>query len=83
MLARFGLSIRAEKSRAALLQMTQDKMTVLQYADAFESYLVQLEDYDESFYLTKFIFGFCPTFLTEVFLKRPATLLEAKRIAEE
>ena len=80
---RFGSSICAEKARAALLQMMQDKMTVLQYADAFESYLAQLEDYDESFYLTKFIFGLCPAILTEVFVQRPATLLEAKRIAEE
>ena len=57
MLERFGSSIRAGKARAALLQMTQDKMTVLEYFDAFESYLAQIEDYDESFYLAKFIFG--------------------------
>ena len=57
MLARFGSSIRARKARAALLQMTQDKMTVLEYFDAFELYLAQLENYDESFYLAKFIFG--------------------------
>ena len=43
-------------------------MTVLQYADAFESYLAQLEDCDESFYLTKFIFGLRPAILTEVFV---------------
>ena len=67
-LERFGLSIRVEKARAALLQMTQGKMTVLQYADAFESYLVQLEGDDESFYLTKFIFGLCRAVLTEVFV---------------
>ena len=48
-LERFGSSIRVEKACAALLQLMQDKMTVLQYADAFESYLAQLEDYDESF----------------------------------
>ena len=36
--------------------MKQDKMTVLQYADAFESYLAQLGEYDESYYLTHFIF---------------------------
>ena len=84
MLERFGSSIRAEKARPALLQLTQDKMTVLQYAfDAFESYLAQLEDYGESFYLTEFIFGLCPAILTEVFVQRPTTLLEAKRIAEE
>ena len=83
MLERFGLSIRAEKAHAALLQLTQDKMSVLQYADAFESYLAQLGDYDESFYLTKFIFGLHPTILRDVFVQRPTTLLEAKRIAEE
>ena len=58
-------------------------MTVLQYADAFESYLAQLEDYDDLFYLTKFIFGLHPAILTEVFVKRPATLSEAKSIVEE
>ena len=83
MLERFGSSIRAEKPRAALLQLTQDKIAVLQYDDAFESYLVELEDYDESFYLTKVIFGLCPAILTAVFVQRPATLLEAKRTAEE
>ena len=83
MLEQFGLSIRTEKARVAFLQLAQDKMTVLQYADSFESYLAQLEDYDESFYLTKFNFGLCPTILTEVFVQHLATLLEAKRIAEE
>ena len=67
MLERCGSSIHAKKERAAFLQHTQDKMTVLQYADAFESYLAQLKDYDESFYLTKFIFGLCPAILTEFF----------------
>ena len=82
MLEQFCSSIHAKKACVALLQLTQDKMTVLQYADAFESYLDQLEDYDESFYLTKLIFGLCPTILIEVFVQRPTTLLEAKRIAE-
>ena len=79
----FGSSIHATKARAVLLQTTQDKMTVLQHTDPFESYLAQLEDCDESFYLTKFIFRLCSAILTEVFVKRPTTLLEAKRIAEE
>ena len=57
MLERLGSSIRAGKACAALLQMTQDKMTVLEYFDAFELYLAQIEDYDESFYLAKLIFG--------------------------
>ena len=60
MLERFGTSIRAEKARAGLYQLKQDKMTVLQYADAFESYLAQIGDYDESYYLIHFIFGLRP-----------------------
>ena len=83
MLACFGLSICAKKARAALLQITQDKMTILEYFDAFESYLAQLEYYDESFFITKFIFGFHPSILTQVFVQHPATLLEAKGIAED
>ena len=83
MLERFGSSVRAGKARAALLQMTQGKMTVLEYFDAFESYLAQLDDYDESFYLGKFIFGLRPSILMQVFMQHPATLLEAKGIAEE
>ena len=82
MLERFGLSVRAGKARAALLQMTQGKMTVLEYFDAFESYLAQIDDYDETFYLAKFIFGLRPTLLTQVFAQHPATLLEAKVLAE-
>ena len=82
MLDRFGSSIRVEKAQAALLQMTQGQMTVLQYADAFESYLAQLQNYDESFYMTKFIFGFRPAILEEVFIQRPENILAAKRIAE-
>ena len=81
MLERFGSPIRAGKARAALLQMTQDKMTVLEYFDAFESYLAQIEDYDESFYLAKFIFGLRPALLTQMFAQHPTTLLEAKVLA--
>ena len=58
-------------------------MTVLQYFDAFESCLAQVEDYDESFYTTKFIFGLCTSILMQVFMQHPATLLEAKDIAED
>ena len=83
MLKRFGSSIHMKKARAALLHMTQGKMTILEYFDAFESYLAQLEDYDESFFVAKFIFGLRPSILTQVFVQHPATLLEAKGIAEE
>ena len=82
MLERFGSSIRAGKARAALLQMTQGKMTVLEYFDAFESHLAQLETYDESFYLAKFILGLRPALLTQVLVQHPVTLLEAKVLAE-
>ena len=82
-LENFGLSICAKKAHATLLQMTQGKMTVLKYFNAFESYLAQLEDYDESFFITKFIFGLRPLILTQVFVQHPATLLEAKGIAED
>ena len=58
-------------------------MTVLEYFHAFESYLAQLEYYDESFFITKFLFGLCPSILTQVFVQHPATLLEAKGIAED
>ena len=57
-------------------------MTVLEYFDAFESYLAQIEDYDESFYLAKFIFGLRSALLTQVFAQHPATLLEAKVLAK-
>ena len=69
MLKRFGSSIHAKKERATLLQMTKDKLTVLQYADTFESNLAQLEDHNESLYLSKFIFGLRPAILAKVFEK--------------
>ena len=50
MLERFGSSIHAKKACAAVLQMTQGKMTTLECFDAFESYLAQVEDYGESFF---------------------------------
>ena len=58
-------------------------MTVLQYFDAFESYLAQLEDYDELFFVAKFIFGLRPLILAQLFAQHPATLLEAKVLAED
>ena len=62
--------------------MTQGKITVLQYADAFESCFAQFEDNDESFFLAKLIFELHAAILTKVFVQRPASWLEAKRIAE-
>ena len=41
MLERFGTSIRAEKARAGIYRLRQGNMIVLQYSDAFESYLAQ------------------------------------------
>ena len=78
-----GRQFVRKKARAALLQMTHGKMTMLQYFDAFESYLASLEDYDESFFVTKFIFGLHPLILTQVFVQHPSTLVEAKGIAED
>ena len=43
-------------------------MTVLQYADAFESFLAQMEDYDASYYLVHFIFGLRPEIMQGVYL---------------
>ena len=58
-------------------------MTVLQYADAFESYLAQLGEYDESYYLTHFIFGLRPEVLRGVYIQQPESLFAAKNMAEK
>ena len=83
MLECFGSSICAEKARAGLRQLKQDKMTVLQYADVFESYLAQLGDYDESYYLAHFIFGLRPEIMRGVYIQQPETLPAAKNMAEK
>ena len=83
MLERFGTSIRAEKARASLYQLKQDKMTVLQYADAFESYLAHIDDYDEWYYLVHFIFGLRPEIMRGVYIQQPESLLAAKNMAEK
>ena len=83
MLERFGSSIRAEKARAGLRQLKQDNMTVLQYANAFESYLARLGEYDESYYLTHFIFGLRPEVMRGVYIQQPESLLAAKNMAEK
>ena len=44
-------------------------MTVLQYAAAFESFLAQLGDYDESYYLVHFIFGLRPEIMRGVYIQ--------------
>ena len=58
-------------------------MTVLQYADAFESYLAQLGEYDESYYLTHFIFGLRPEVMRGVYIQQPESLLAAKNMAKK
>ena len=83
LLQRFGTSIRAEKARAGLYQLRQDNMTVLQYADAFESRLAQIENYDESYYLVHFIFGLRPEIMRGVYLQQPTSILAAKEMAEK
>ena len=83
MLERFGTSIRAERARAGLYQLKQNEMTVLQYASAFESYLAQIGEYDESYYLIHFIFGLRPEIMRGVYIQQPASLLAAKNMAEK
>ena len=83
LLERFGTSIRAEKARAGLYQLKQDKMSVLRYADAFESFLAQIDDYDESYYLIHFIFGLRPEIMRGVYIQQPASILAAKNMAEK
>ena len=83
MLERFGSSIHAEKARAGLRRLNQDKMTVLQYADASELYLAQLGEYDESYYLTHFIFGLRPEVMRGVYIQQLESLLAAKNMAEK
>ena len=58
-------------------------MTVLQYADTFESYLAQLGDYDEAYYLTHFIFGLRPEVLRGVYIQQPESLLAAKNMVKK
>ena len=58
-------------------------MTVLQYADAFESYLAQLGEYDESYYLTHFIFELRSEVLRGVYIQQPKSLLASKNMAEK
>ena len=58
-------------------------MTVLQYADAFELYLAQLGEYDESYYLTHFIFGLRPEVMRGIYIQQPESLLAAKNMAEK
>ena len=82
MLKRFGSSIRVEKARAGIYQLRQDKMSVLQYAEAFESFLARIEDFDESQYLVQFIFGLRPEISRLVYLQQPASILAAKEMAE-
>ena len=83
MLERFGTSIRAEKARAGIYRLRQGNMTVLQYSDAFESYLAQIDDYDEAQYLVHFIFGLRPEIMRLVYMQQPASLLAAKIMAEK
>ena len=58
-------------------------MTVLEYADKFESCLAQIDDYDEAQYLVHFIFGLRPEIMRLVYVEQPATILAAKTMAEK
>ena len=55
----------------------------MQYADAFESLLAQIDDYDESYYLIHFIFGLHPEIMRGVYIQQPESLLAAKNMAEK
>ena len=58
-------------------------MTILEYADKFESCLAQIDGYDEAQYLVHFIFGLRPEIMRLVYVEQPATLLAAKTMAEK
>ena len=58
-------------------------MTVLEYADTFESCLAQIDDYDEAQYLVHFIFGLRLEIMRLVYVAQPATILAAKTMAEK
>ena len=82
-LDRFGTTIRAEKARAGIYRLRQDKMTILEYEDKFESCLAQIDDYDDAQYLVHFIFGLRPEIMRLVYVAQPATILAAKTMAEK
>ena len=82
-LERFGTTIRAEKARAGIYRLRQGSMTVLEYADKFESCLAQIDDYDEAQYLVHFIFGLRPEIMRLVYVAQPATILAAKTMAKK
>ena len=83
LLERFGTTIRAEKARAGIYRLRQGNMSVLEYADTFESCLAQIDDYDEAQYLVHFIFGLRPEIMRLVYIQQPASLLAAKNMAEK
>ena len=83
LLERFGTTIRAEKARAGIYRLRQGSMSVLEYADTFESCLAQIDDYDEAQYLVHFIFGLRPEIMRLVYAAQPATILAAKTMAEK
>ena len=82
-LERFGTTIRAEKARAGIYRLRQGSMSVLEYADKFESCLAQIDDYDEAQYLVHFIFGLRPEIMRLVYVAQPASILAAKTMAEK
>ena len=53
-------------------------MSVLEYADKFESCLAQIDDYDEAQYLVHFIFGLRPEIMRLVYVAQPATITGSK-----
>ena len=82
-LERFGTAIRAEKARAGIYRLRQGSMSVLEYADKFESCLAQIDNYDEAQYLVHFIFGLRPEIMRLVYVAQPVSILAAKTMAEK
>ena len=44
---------------------------------------LSLGEYDESYYLTHFIFGLCPEVMRGVYIQQPESLLAPKNMAEK
>lgn len=74
----FDFPIHVNKVEVALLLTMQRKMFVLQYVNAWESLLTQIEGYGVSLYMTNLIFVLYPSALKSVFSQRLVSLLTEK-----
>ena len=80
MLKRFGSSIRVEKARAGIYQLRQDKMSVLQYASAFESLFGSNREILMSHNTSVQLYFWTPSRNNRglVYLQQPTSILAAK-----